>query len=108
MNSAQLRMETLEFYSPKYKDNGFGVYEDPKDWEFEHTARAGLLNQSMNRAIEADEVVFNKVRTFIVRTYVKVNDNWRIKWNNSFWQIESIVENKYYLDKEIVCSKIDE
>lgn len=105
MNSALLRQEEIEFYSPVYDEDGLGEY--PKDWKFEHTARAGLINQSMNRTFDAERVGYDLSKTFVVRRYVKVEEDWRIKWNGKFYYIISIDINKYYNDKTILVDIVE-
>ena len=106
MNSALLRQEKIDLYSPVLVGDGYGHYNT--EWKYEKSVRAGVLNKSMNRVVDNGEVVYDKTTHLVVRSYVQIQEDWQIEWNGYKWQIISIVDNKYYLDKEIIVAKIEE
>lgn len=65
--------------------------------------RARIINDSGNRSIENDEVVYNYDKTFEIRTYVDVEELDLIKWNNKFWRILEIEIDKPKQTKTIKC-----
>lgn len=67
------------------------------------STRARIINDSGNRSIENDEVVYNYDKTFEVRTYVNVDELDLIKWNNKFWRIMEIELDKPSQTKTIKC-----
>lgn len=106
MNSAQLRQEIIKLISPVYVQSALGSYTE--EWQEIGIYRAGLLNQTMNREMLNGEIQFPKTKTFITRTYVPVKEGDRLEWNGKKWQVESIIDNKYYNDKEIYVTLVEE
>lgn len=106
MNSALLRQEIIELYSPVVTENALGEYET--SWKCEGTTRAGLLNQMMNRTFDVERVGYDLSKTFVIRRYVKIEENWRIKWNGKLYYIISIDINKYFNDKTILVDIVEE
>lgn len=79
-----------------------------KVWTKYYTTRANVRYDSGNRVNQNNEVFYPSTRTFIVRYYVPVKEPMRIKYDGKFWQIESIAPDKYYNDKVIIATMINE
>ena len=106
MNSALLRQEVIRLLKYRKSQTDFGEYID--DWVFEGTYRAGVLSQAMSRAVAQNELMFPESRTLVMRKYVPVEEQDRIEWDGRQWQINSIVDNKYYNDKTVIITKIEQ
>lgn len=106
MNSAQLRQEVIRLIKPVRVQSELGSYYD--NWECYGIYRAGLLTQTMTREMLNGEIQFPKTKTFLTRTYVPIAEGDRLEWNDKLWQVESIIDNKYYNDKEIYVTLVEE
>lgn len=106
MNAALLRQEKIELWSPVLVSDDFGHYNT--EWCFEGTCRAGVIHDNMNRVIDNDEVVYDMTTELVVRSYVKVEEDWQIRWDDKKWRIISITSNRYYNDKSLLIQKIIE
>lgn len=106
MNTALLRQEKINIYRHIITQTEFGDYED--NLVFVKSVRAGVLNQSQNKIFLNDELQFPQTRKFIVRSYVDVKENDVIEWNGHKWTVDSVITNKYYNDKEIETTVINE
>lgn len=105
MNSARLREERIEIYRRGLVHTEYGSYEE--QLTYITWARAGVLNQTENKIFLNDELQFPQTRKFLVRHYVDVKENDVIKWNDMDWNVDSVMLNRYYFNKEIECSKIN-
>jgi len=98
---AGLLTEVIEIHKPKITKSDWG--EQSTVYIKDKLTRARIINDSGNRSIENDEVVYNYDKTFEVRTYVDVEELDLIKWNNKFWRILEIEIDKPKQTKTIKC-----
>lgn len=106
MNAALLRQEVIDILKYKTVKTDFGEYID--EWVYGGSFRAGVLSQSMSRTVAQNELMFPESRTLIMRTYVPIEESDRIEWDGKQWQVESIVKNKYFNDKEVVITSVEQ
>lgn len=106
MNAALLRQEKIELWSPVLVYDDFGKYNT--EWCFEGTCRAGVIHDNMNRVLDNDQVVYDMTTELVVRSYVKVEEDWQIRLDDKKWRIISITSNKYYNDKQLTIQRIVE
>ncbi len=56
--------------------------------------RAMIDRREGNRIVENNEIVYTHNKTFIVRIYHELKDNYIIEWNNKFYRIMNIEEDR--------------
>lgn len=103
---AGILKEKIEIWEPVITTTDYG---DTKiDYELFYTTRANVQYNAGARVNENSEVFYPTNKTFIVRHYVPVREPMRIKFEDKFYQISSIVPNKYYNDKVIYTELVNE
>ncbi len=103
---AGILKEKIEIWEPQVTTTDYG---DTKiDYVLFYTTRANVQYNSGSRVNENSEVFYPTNKTFIVRHYVPVREPMRIKFEDKFYQISSIVPNKYYNDKVIYSELVNE
>lgn len=98
--------EQIELWQYTVTTTDFG--DTNKVWTLYYTTRANIRYDSGNRTNQNNEVFYPQNRTFIVRYYVPVKETMRIKYDDKFWQIESIAPDKYYNDKVIIATLVND
>lgn len=106
MNSSLLR-EQIEIYSVPIEQTEYGTIKEGTP-VLKYTTRAYVQFDNQARVVSEGEVYYPTDRTIIVRAYVSVDERDRIKWDNKFWKILSINKNKYYNNKEIRVTEIND
>lgn len=103
---AGILREKIEIWEPNIEVTAYGTHK--KTYVFSYSTRANVTYNSGTRTTENDEIVYPNNKTFIVRHYVPVKEPMRIKYEDKFYQIQSINPNKYYNDKEIYTTLVNE
>lgn len=98
--------EVIEIFQPQIDKNEYG--EQVQVYVKCYTTRAHVEYNSGNRNIENNEVVFNYNRTFHIRRYVQVNENYQIKWQGKYYRILSIEDVRPWNEKIIQTELINE
>lgn len=106
MNTALLRQEKLKWYRKEIISNDYGAYKE--NLLYLGTIRAGLLNQTESKQFLNDELQFIQTKKFVVRHYVKIQEDDVIEWNNKKWSVNEVIPNKYHNDIEIDVQVINE
>lgn len=105
MKSGILR-ESIEIWEYTVSTSDYG--DTTKTWTKSYTTRANVRYNSGNKVNQNDEVFYPRTRTFIVRYYVPVSEPNRVKYDGKFWQIESIAPDRFYNDKVIIATLVNE
>lgn len=91
--------EKIEIYKPVATKTDFG--NNRITYELHYTTRCMVRHDSGNKEETNGEIFHSKNKMFIVRYYVPVQENMRIKYDGDFYSINSIVPNKWYHNLEI-------
>lgn len=98
--------ELIEIYKPSISQNEYGeqvqVYNKVKD------TRAQVIYDSGNRNTSNNEVIYNYQKTFKVRRYIELMENYQIKYKNKMFRILSIEDIRQYNHKVITAELINE
>lgn len=103
---AGILKEHIEIYEPVTVTTDFG--NTTQTWQLFYTTRASVLHNGGTRLNQNDEIFYPNNKTFIVRHYVPVVEKMRIHYQCKMYQITSIVPNKWYNDKEIYTTLVNE
>ena len=103
---AGILKEHIEIYEPVTVTTDFG--NTTQTWQRFYTTRASVLHNGGTRLNQNDEIFYPNNKTFIVRHYVPVVEKMRIKFQGKMYQITSIIPNKWYNDKEIYTTLVNE
>ena len=103
---AGILKENIEIYEPVTVTTDFG--NTTQTWQRFYTTRASVLHNGGTRLNQNDEIFYPNNKTFIVRHYVPVVEKMRIHYQGKKYQITSIVPNKWYNDKEIYTTLVNE
>lgn len=103
---AGLLTDKIQIYRPNIINTDFG--DTHTEWELHYTTRANVIYNSGSRTNENQEIFYPTNRTFVVRSYVPVNEPMRIKFEDKYYQIISIIPNKYYRNKTIYTELVNE
>lgn len=106
VNAGILRQEKLKWYRREINTTEYGNYKE--NLLYLGTVRAGLINQTESKIFSNDELQFMQTKRFIVRHYVQIKENDVVEWNDKKWNVDEVIPNKYFNDKEISVSKINE
>lgn len=98
--------EIIEILSPTQIINDYGEREETFIKTYD--TRAGVSWDSGNRVIENDEIFHNYTKTFTVRSYVPVNENCHIKWQDNYYRIITIEKRRTFNGKLIRAELINE
>lgn len=103
---AGILKENIEIYEPVTVTTDFG--NTTQTWQRVYTTRAAVLHNGGTRLNQNDEIFYPNNKTFIVRHYVPVVEKMRIHFQGKKYQITSIIPNKWYNDKEIYTTLVNE
>lgn len=103
---AGILKENIEIYEPVTFTTDFG--DTKQTWKRFYTTRAAVLHNGGTRINQNDEIFYPNNKTFIVRHYVPVVEKMRIHYQGKKYQITSIIPNKYFNDKEIYTTLVNE
>lgn len=103
---AGLLNEIIEIYKPSIESNEYG--EQVQVYSKQYETRAQVIYDSGNRNTSNNEIVFNYHKTFKVRRYVEVMENYQIKYKNKMFRILSIEDIRQYNHKVITAELINE
>lgn len=98
--------ESIEIYHPVYEINEFG--EKTETYMLSRKTRALVLHNNGNRTVSNDEIVHNYTKTFKVRRYISLFENFQIKYNGQQYRIISIDDNRQANEKTITAELINE
>lgn len=98
--------EIIEIYVPEITRNEVG--EQNTNYVLKCKTRARIIHNSGNRTTENNEVVYNYIKTFQVRSYIEISDFDRIKWNDKYYRILNIEPNKQEQQKSITTELVNE
>lgn len=102
---AGILKDIIEIYEPKVVSTDYG--DQKITYVYFYKTHACIQDTGGNRAEEANRIVFNNSKRFIVRYYVPIKETMRIKFDNKWWKINQIQSNKFYNDKEIDCELVN-
>lgn len=105
MMAGQLN-EVIKLYHPVTIVNDYGEREET--FEFLCETRAKKESTSGTRVTENNEIVFNYNKKFYVRSYVPVQETYRIEHDNKMYRILSVDHRREYNDIEIDTELINE
>ena len=105
MNSALLT-DQIEIYNLTVSKTDYGTIQ--KTYTYAFTTRAHVIFDSESEVVSEGEILYPINRTFIVRSYAEITERDRIKWNDQYWSIISINNNKYYNNKEVRTTLVNE
>lgn len=91
--------EVVKFYKPTITTNEFG--EQVQSYELAIETKAEVVHNSGGRTVENGEVFFDYTKTFRVRKYHNIAENYLIEWQGKRYRILSIEEDRYYNNKTI-------
>lgn len=103
---AGILKENIEIYEPVTVTTDFG--NTTQTWQRFYTTRAAVMHNGGTRLNQNDEIFYPNNKTFIVRHYVPVVEKMRIHYQGKKYQITSIIPNKYFNDKEIYTTLVNE
>lgn len=103
---AGLLKEKVFIYKPVITKTDFG--DTKVDYELYYPTRAAVLWNSGNRENENNEIFFAQNKTFIIRSYVPITEQSRIKFNGKFYRVLSVEPNKVYNNLQVVAELINE
>lgn len=72
------------------------------------TTRARIVNDNGNRNVEETEMVWNYTKTFVVRYYHDIKDNYLITWNGEDYRILNIDKDRDKQQITIKTEKVNE
>ena len=105
MKSGLLR-EQIEIFKPVVVKTEYG--SSKIQYESYKTTRCHVINNSGSKQDANYEIFYSNSKTFIIRHYVDIKENMRIKYEGVMYQIDSITPNKYFNNKEIIATKVNE
>lgn len=105
MQSHLLR-DPIDIYQLETIKTEYGTIKS--DYVLKYHTRSYVKFNSENQVVSEGEIFYPINRTFIVRSYVPVVESDRIFWQDKWWKILSINQNKYYNDIEIICTLVNE
>jgi len=105
MQSHLLR-DPIDIYQLETIKTEYGTIKS--DYVPKYHTRSYVKFNSENQVVSEGEIFYPINRTFIVRAYVPVVESDRIFWQDKWWKILSINQNKYYNDIEIICTLVNE
>lgn len=103
---AGILRESISIYKPKVIKTDFGSIK--YEYEYWKDIRCKVYHLSGNKQENDYEVFYSKNLRFIVRNYNQLEENMRIKYEGKFYDIESIIPNKYYNDKEVNATLVND
>lgn len=105
MKAGNLR-EKIEIYKPVAEKTEFG--NQKITYTLHYTTRCMVHHNSGNKEEVNGEIFHSTSKMFVVRYYVNVRENMRIKYEDKFYSIDSIIPNKYYNNLEIYCNLVND
>jgi head-tail adaptor len=103
---AGLLNRTIEVYKPVTLTNVVG--STTTEWAKLYSTRASVKQTSMGRSQELNEITYNINKEFIIRSYHKIHETYRIKFENNFYRIVSIDRRREYNDILITTEIVNE
>lgn len=103
---AGLLKEKIYVYKPTVTKTEFGGTK--VDYDLVCSTRAGILWNSGNRENENNEIFFSQSKTFIIRRYIPITEQCRIKHGEKFYRVLSIEPNKKYNNLTVETTLINE
>lgn len=103
---AGLLNELIEIYKPSIESNEYG--EQVQVYAKNYDTRAQVIYDNGNRTASNNEIVFNYTKTFKIRRYIEVMENYQIKYKNKFYRILSIEDIRQYNHKVVTAELINE
>ena len=98
--------EIIGVYKPTVRSNEFG--EQIQRYILDNETRAQVMHNSGSRSVTNNEVVFDYTKTFKVRRYVELCENFQIAYQNKRYRILSIEDDRKYNQKTIIAELINE
>lgn len=103
---AGLLNELIEIYKPSIDTNEYG--EQVQAYTKSYETRSQVIYNNGNKSITNNEVFYDYQKTFKVRRYVEVCENYQIKYKGKFYRILSIEDIRQYNHKVITTELINE
>lgn len=98
--------ETIVIARSSTSKNEFGATSNT--WEDIITTKASVTQNTGNTAVVNNEIFTSYLVEFGIRSYHKVNEFDRVKWNGNIYRIESIVRDRRKNHITIISSLINE
>lgn len=99
--------EKIQFYSPYHQKTEYGS-KTKTTYTYAFSTRATYKYTSGQRVNQNDEIFFDSNHSFIVRYYVPVEEEMRIKYDDKTYRILSIEPNKTRREKTINVEVVNE
>lgn len=103
---AGLLKEVINIYKPTVTKTETGAQK--LTYELYYTTRSHVMHNSGSRDNESGEIFYSNNKTFVVRTYVPINEHMVIEYNSKRFKIISIIPNKWYGNLEIYTETIND
>ena len=75
-------------------------------YELTFSTRAEIKYNNGNRLIENSEIFYDNSLTFKVQSYCPVEDTMKIKYNNKYYRIISVNDEKNHLKQKIIIAEL--
>lgn len=98
--------ELIEIYKPSISQNEYG--EQCQIYQKCYETKAEVVYNSGNRGISNNEVVYDYQKTFKIRRYVEVMENYQLKYKGKMYRILSIEDIRQYNHKVVRAELINE
>lgn len=103
---AGLLKEPIEIYDSTITKTSYGTITETMALSYTTRAKVGHIGGS--RSVINDEIQIPYTKNFVIRNYVPVQDTSWIKYNNSYYRVTSIDENKDLMQKVITTELVHE
>lgn len=105
MQAGQLK-EFVEIFAPELSTNEYNEQVVSYNKIYETKANVKFING--NKGEQNNETFYSKSRRFIVRSYVPIKDNYRIKYDNNFYQVINFDKDNYFNNITINGERVNE
>lgn len=106
MKAAGLLNEIIELFAPHAIETASG--SSNIEWESVGLYRANVRQMSSNRTEGINEILYDFRREIIVRYYVPVEEYYRVKYNNQWYNILSIDKDRVKQQITIVVERVND
>ena len=104
--NAGLLNEIIRILKPETIINEYG--ERKENFNVSYITRARVMNDSGSRSVENNEIVYGYSKTFNIRSYVPVNENCMIEWQNRTYRIITIEKRREFNDIMVKTELVNE
>lgn len=79
-----------------------------REYVYSVSTRCSVDRKDGAKIIQNDEIVFDYTKTFYIRNYVHIEEGWRIKFEDKFYEIQSIVKDSMLQQIKVGTKLINE